>query len=102
MAKNEPRYTIDDGKIRWASRRTEELGNARIDVGLGLEKLTEALDALKDGINKMHNQPESEMVLDSAKRLTAIGEELAANFKHWEEDRKEIDKAIMIYRKGRK
>ena len=95
-------YEIDEGKVRWAERRVDELGRSEINIGLALEKMNDVPNLLIEGAAFMDNQPESEMARDFAARIEMIRSEMESAFKSWMNDRSDINDGIINYRKGGK
>ena len=91
-------YEIEDGTLKWAETRVQQLTEAEISIGCAIERLE---SVLRDGALLMDDQPDSDVMRSYADDVEKLYKDLKKTFDGMVKDRKAIQKGIRKYKEAR-
>ena len=94
-------YEIEDGTLKWAETRVQQLTEAEISIGCAIERLESVPTDLRDGALLMEDQPDSEVMRSYANDVEKLYKDLKKTFDDMVKDRKAIQKGIRKYKEAR-
>ncbi|MBP5295179.1 MAG: hypothetical protein J6Y95_05605 [Lachnospiraceae bacterium] len=94
-------YEIEDGTLKWAKTRVQQLTEAEISIGCAIERLESVPTDLRDGALLMDDQPDSEVMRSYANDVEKLHKDLKKTFDDMVKDRKAIQKGIRKYKEAR-
>lgn len=94
-------YEIEDGTLKWAETRVQQLTEAEISVGCAIERLESVPTDLRDGALLMDDQPDSDVMRSYANDVEKLYKDLKKTFDDMVKDRKAIQKGIRKYKEAR-
>lgn len=94
-------YEIEDGTLKWAETRVQQLTEAEISIGCAIERLESVPTDLRDGALLMDDQPDSEVMRSYANDVEKLYKDLKKTFDDMVKDRKAIQKGIRKYKEAR-
>lgn len=94
-------YEIEDGTLKWAETRVQQLTEAEISIGCAIERLESVPTDLRDGAFLMDDQPDSDVMRSYANDVEKLYKDLKKTFDDMVKDRKAIQKGIWKYKEAR-
>ena len=94
-------YEIEDGTLKWAETRVQQLTEAEISIGCAIERLESVPTDLRDGALLMDDQPDSDVMRSYADDVEKLYKDLKKTFDGMVKDRKAIQKGIRKYKEAR-
>lgn len=94
-------YEIEDGTLKWAETRVQQLTEAEISIGCAIERLESVPTDLRDGALLMDDQPDSDVMRSYANDVEKLYKDLKKTFDDMVRDRKAIQKGIRKYKEAR-
>lgn len=94
-------YEIEDGTLKWAETRVQQLTEAEISIGCAIERLESVPTDLRDGALLMDDQPDSDVMRSYADDVEKLYKDLKKTFDGMVKDRKAIRKGIRKYKEAR-
>lgn len=94
-------YEIEDGTLKWAETRVQQLTEAEISIGCAIERLESVPTDLRDGALLMDDQPDSDVMRSYANDVEKLYKDLKKTFDDMVKDRKAIQKGIRKYKEAR-
>lgn len=94
-------YEIEDGTLKWAETRVQQLTEAEISIGCAIERLESVPTDLRDGALLMDDQPDSDVMRSYANDVEKLYKDLKKTFDGMVRDRKAIQKGIRKYKEAR-
>lgn len=94
-------YEIEDGTLKWAETRVQQLTEAEISIGCAIERLESVPTDLRDGALLMDDQPDSDVMRSYANDIEKLYKNLKKTFDDMVKDRKAIQKGIRKYKEAR-
>lgn len=94
-------YEIEDGTLKWAETRVQQLTEAEISIGCAIERLESVPTDLRDGALLMDDQPDSDVMRSYADDVEKLYKDLKKAFDGMVRDRKAIQKGIRKYKEAR-
>ena len=94
-------YEIEDGTLKWAETRVQQLTEAEISIGCAIERLESVPTDLRDGALLMDDQPDSDVMRSYANDVEKLYKDLKKTFDNMVKDRKAIQKGIRKYKEAR-
>lgn len=94
-------YEVEDGTLKWAETRVQQLTEAEISIGCAIERLESVPTDLRDGALLMDDQPDSDVMRSYANDVEKLYKDLKKTFDGMVRDRKAIQKGIRKYKEAR-
>lgn len=94
-------YEIEDGTLKWAETRVQQLTEAEISIGCAIERLESVPTDLIDGALLMDDQPDSDVMRSYANDVEKLYKDLKKTFDDMVKDREAIQKGIRKYKEAR-
>lgn len=94
-------YEIEDGTLKWAETRVQQLTEAEISIGCAIERFESVPTDLRDGALLMDDQPDSEVMRSYANDVEKLYKDLKKTFDDMVKDRKAIQKGIRKHKEAR-